>query len=73
MHKFWDFVNCDKNAKKMQFCTLLTFWLATTWTLLFNITIDAGSTYKQAIILYGVYMHSVVLSLKKVNLLHEST
>ena len=34
---------------------------------------DADSTYKQAIMLYGAYMHRVGLSLKKSNVLNEAT
>ena len=39
----------------------------------FNIAINADSIYKQAIMLYGAYMHRVKLYLKKPNVLNEAT
>ena len=39
----------------------------------FIVTIDADSTYKQAIMLYGAYMHRVGLSLKKQKVLNKGT
>ena len=38
-----------------------------------NITMNAPSTYKQAIMVYGAHMHRVGLKLKKQNVLNEAT
>ena len=70
---FRHFVNCDQSAKYMNFVTLLTIWLKLLEIYYFNITIDVYSTYKQAIMLYGAHMHRVALSLKKQNVLNETT
>ena len=38
-----------------------------------HVTIDADSTYKQAIMLYGDYMNRIGKSLKKQNVSNEAT
>ena len=52
------------------FLTLLTQLLELNY---FNIKIDADSTYKQTILLYGAYMYRLRLLLKKVNVLNKAT
>ena len=73
MRKLQHFVNCDKSAKYINFCTFLRFDLQLLQLHHFNITMGADSTYKQAIMLYGAFMHSIGLSLKKLNVINEAT
>ena len=63
MRRFLKFVNCKK--KKVQntwnFVLFQSYDLQLLQVYYFDITLDADSTYKQAIKVYGVYMHRVKL------------
>ena len=58
----------------MKFCIFLRLDLQLLeFFVCFVTTIDADSTFKQALMVYEAYMHRVGLSINKINVLNEAT